>query len=50
MKGRKAMVIEVDILAVILYAIGIFTIGLLSGCTFGMVLESIMEAHQKDGK
>lgn len=44
------MVIEVDILAVILYTIGIFTIGLLSGCAFGMVLERNMKVHQKDGK
>ena len=44
------MVIEVDILAVILYTIGIFTISLLSGCAFGVVLESIMKVHQKDGK
>jgi len=44
------MVIEVDILAVILYAIGIFIIGLLSDCAFGVFLDSIMVVHQKDGK
>lgn len=44
------MVIEVDILALILYTIGIFIIGLLSDCAFGMILERIMEVHQKDGK
>lgn len=39
------MVIEVDILEVILYAIGMF-----ASCAFGMILESLIEMHQKDGK
>lgn len=41
------MVIEVDILAFILYAIGIFTIGLITGCAFGVFLDSIMVVHKK---
>lgn len=42
------MIIEVDILAVILYAICIFIFGLLAGCAFGIDLEIIMEIRQKD--
>ena len=44
------MIIEVDILAVILYAICIFIIGLLAGCAFGIDFEIIMEIRQKDGE
>lgn len=44
------MIIEVDILAVILYAICIFIFGFLAGCAFGIDFEIIMEIRQKDGE